>query len=163
MSKRSDRRQRNVRRIETQLVERAMGMKPDAPLPPQVLAAYGQITKSFSGPLPPPEILREYDELVPGSAKTFIDTFSDQAHHRMDLEKTHLRSDRRRSWGGLIAGFVVAMTALCGGIWLVYMGHDTAGATIGTVGLGGLVGTFVYGTKSQRTERIEKAKLMVRK
>lgn len=137
-----------------------MGLQPDSPLPPQLIAAYGQITKSFSGPLPPPEILKEYNEIVPGSAQTFVDVFTEQARHRMNLEQTHLRSDRRRSWGGLIAGFIIAMTALCGGILLVYLDHDAAGATIGTTGLGGLVGTFIYGAKSQRTERIEKARLM---
>lgn len=137
-----------------------MGQQPDSPLPANLLAAYAQVSTSYSGPLPSPEMLKQYDEIAPGAAKLFIETFRDQAHHRMELEKAYLKSDRRRSWGGLVAGFVIAMTALCGGMTLVYFGHDLAGTTLGTSGLGGLVGTFVYGTRSQRSERLEKAKIM---
>lgn len=78
----------------------------------------------------------------------------------MALETRVINSDIRRSWWGLAAGFTVAMTIILMGGSLVYLGHDTAGATIATIGLASLVGTFIYGTASQRSERIEKAKIM---
>jgi hypothetical protein len=43
------------------------------------------------------------------------------------------------------------------------MNHDVAGASIVGLGLTGLVGTFIYGTQSQRKERIEKTRIMTGK
>jgi uncharacterized membrane protein len=159
MSRRSERNRARQVRLQQQ---QARGRVVDpfaSPLPNNVVAGYAQVSTAYSGPIPPPELLREYEELCPGTAEQFIGAFVRQVDHRINLETRYLKSDRRRSWGGLAAGFVVAMTALIGGIWLVYLGHDAAGAAIGTTGLGGLVGTFIYGTRSQRTERIEKAKI----
>jgi uncharacterized membrane protein len=124
------------------------------------MTAFAAINTSFSGPIPPPEMLKSYDEVVPGSAKTLIDVFNDQAHHRMDLEKRSLVSDRRRSWGGLLSALVISLVCIGVGGWLVHEGHDAAGTAIIAIDLVGLAGTFIYGTQSQRRERTEKAKLM---
>jgi hypothetical protein len=105
-------------------------------------------------------LLKAYDELEPGRAAKLLILAEDQARHRMTLETTHLRSDRRRSWAGLGAGFAVAMTALGCGTWLIFLGHDLSGGAVVGVDLLGLVSTFIYGTQSQRTERIEKTRLM---
>ena len=118
---------------------------------------------SYSGPIPPPALLREYDEIVPGSASRILDAWEKQSDHRMWLEKKVLRSDIWRSWIGLGAGFVAQIFTVSVGGYLVLDGHDGAGATIATVGLASIVGTFVYGTRSQRQERVEKTRLMTGK
>src|SRR5437773_2627905 len=50
-----------------------------------------------SGPLPSPDILREYDLLVPGAAERFIARFEKQSEHRMHLERTVIEGDDRRA------------------------------------------------------------------
>jgi hypothetical protein len=72
----------------------------------------------------------------------------------MSLESRVIKSDTHRSWWGLAAGFLVSIHAISVGGYLAYQSHDTAGATIATASLAGLVGTFIYGTRSQRQERI---------
>ena len=42
----------------------------------------------FSGPLPHPEHLREYENILPGSADRVIRMAEDQAKHRQSLEQT---------------------------------------------------------------------------
>jgi uncharacterized membrane protein len=160
MSKRSERNKRRQQELQKQVIERAVGLQPNSPLPPQLITAFAQISTSFSGPIPPPEMLKHYEEIVPGSAKTLIDVFNDQAHHRMDLEKRSLVSDRRRSWGGLISAVLVSLVCIGTGGWLVHEGHDEAGAAIVALDIVGLAGTFIYGTQSQRKERTEKARIM---
>jgi hypothetical protein len=44
---------------------------------------------------------------------------------------------------------------ICGSI-AIYLGHDTAGATIITTTLVSMAGTFIYATESRRRERSEK-------
>jgi uncharacterized membrane protein len=134
---------------------------PFAPLPNGVLAAHvSQQLSHYSGPVPPPELLKLFDEIDPGRAKRLMDWAEDQSRHRMILESRVIRSDIWKSWAGLIAAFIITMTAIVGGGILIYLGHEVSGATVATSGLVGLSGTFIYGTSSQRRERIDKAKIM---
>ena len=65
--------------------------------------------------------------------------------------------DSKRAYLGLIAGLIVALSMSAGGVFLVYEGHDWAGTTMVTTVVVALVGTFVYGTRSRRSERQQKA------
>ena len=49
----------------------------DIPARQRVIAA-----TRFSGPLPPPESLREYDEVVPGLAREIVDQWKGETAHR---------------------------------------------------------------------------------
>ncbi len=81
----------------------------------------------------------------------------------MDMESRALTNDNRRSWGGLLFGFVVALSAIISGAVAVVAGHDAAGATIATGSIVALVSVFVYGSRGQRMERIRKAEIMAGK
>ena len=48
---------------------------------------------SFSGPLPPPQVLASYDKIVPGSAAKIIDATMHQSQHRMELESKFVQWD----------------------------------------------------------------------
>lgn len=167
MSSKSARRKRQqvTRRPSASVADRA----PSAALPPEglasipgglVVAQSRTIATAYAGPIPPPDLLRQYEELDPGRAAKILNVAERQSDHRMDIERKVITSDIRRSWAGLAAAFILSLTTVCIGGYLVYLDHDTAGATIATAGLGSVVGTFIYGTKSQREERVEKAKLM---
>jgi uncharacterized membrane protein len=141
------------------------GGDPVLGLPTQVAAGLtvAQSTSVYSGPIPPPEILRGYEEIVPGAAKTILGLWELQTTHRTTLEARALGHNIWRSWAGIISAFLIAMVGLGGGIFLAYNGHDTAGAAIAGTSLVGLVSTFLYGTYSVRQERIEKNAQMRRK
>ncbi|MBI1901554.1 MAG: DUF2335 domain-containing protein [Planctomycetia bacterium] len=122
-----------------------------------------QHAEFFSGPIPHPALLREYDAIDPGRARKILDLFEEQSRHRMALEKTVVASDVVRSWAGLVCGFVISLAALAVAGWLVYLGHATSGAVLAGFDLASLVGTFVYGTYSRRREREHKTALIDRK
>src|SRR3990167_6669765 len=67
---------------------------------------------SFSGPLPPPETLKKFDEVVPGAAERIIKMAEGQFVHRTELEKLVIKSDVERSKWGQILGFVIAVVGL---------------------------------------------------
>lgn len=115
--------------------------------------------KAYSGPLPPPELLAEYDVIVQGSAGKIIDQFVAQGRHRMDLERVVIHGDVRRSNWGLGAGFVLAAGTIAGSFYMIYLGKDIIGLAGIVMALGTLATAFVYGTISRRKERIEKEKL----
>ncbi len=118
-----------------------------------------QVEQHFTGPLPPPEILAGYDEIVPGTAEKIIARFIEQGTHRMELEKVVVNGSNKRANWGLAAGFVIALTTIAGAVYAMSLGYDIAGAAVVIASLASLVGTFLYGTKSRRDERSEKSNL----
>ncbi len=113
--------------------------------------------RHFSGPLPPPEILARYNELLPGAAERIIAMAENQHSHRQQLEKTVINSNVNAQNLGTKLGFVVAMTVILGGIVLIYAGKQTSGLTALLVALASLVGVFVYSKREQQQELRRKA------
>lgn len=114
----------------------------------------------YSGPIPNPALLKEFDNVLPGCAERIIRMAEEQATHRQLLERTVIIGDSRRANQGLWVGGAVAVLFLAGAVFLIYNGHDAAGATLGTMDLASVVGIFIYGTVSRRAERLKKAKVM---
>ena len=85
-----------------------------------------------------------------------------QSTHRMALEKHVVTGDSRRSYLGLILGFIIALTFLGGAIFLIYNGHTVPGLLLGGLDLVSLVSVFVIGTNSRKAERERKAATMPR-
>ena len=112
-----------------------------------------EVSQSFSGPLPPPEILRKFDEVVPGAAERIIKMAEDQSIHRKELEKKVIDSDIARSKWGQILGFVIAIAGLAVSAIIVVYGSAIAGGIIGVGTLASLVGVFMYGSKTRSEER----------
>ena len=124
------------------------------------LEVSASLSQSFSGPLPPPEVLAQYDELMPGGAQRIISLAEEQARHRMGLENFVVKSESTRSFQGLVAGVVVAISFLLGAVVLGLNGQPTAGTIIGTVDIVSLASVFVYGNVSRRQERQVRAENM---
>ncbi len=127
--------------------------------PPLASSSIVQHTSSLHvGPLPAPSDLKAYEDIYPGLANRIVTMAEEQSAHRRYLEAKVITSDVRRSWGGLIAALVVAVIGLGGSFIVITMGHDWAGATIAGGTLTSLVGAFLYGSWSKKSERLEKAK-----
>jgi uncharacterized membrane protein len=122
----------------------------------QRIAVAAQLQRSFSGPLPPPEVLVHYNDAVPNGAERIIAMAEKQSDHRMQLERQVVNSDIQRSNLGLVAGLIIALAFLGVSYLLIDHGHETAGAVLGTIDIVGLVGVFVYGTISRRQERADR-------
>ena len=125
------------------------------------------IAQEFGGPLPPPSILREYDDVIPGMGEKLVQGFHDEMAHRRELEKRSVdaeivdqqasRQERRR---GQWFGFTICMTAIVGGTVAAMVAPATAGQVagglIGTGGLASLVAVFMTGRPTAKEEAKEK-------
>ena len=105
---------------------------------------------AWAGPLPEPDTLREYDQVLPGAAERILKMAEDQQKHHHDQDRrqlemysTALQADSRRSNLGLVAGLSVTLLGLGGGIYLVYAGHDWADGIIAGLNLASVAGVFV--------------------
>ena len=84
-----------------------------------------------------------------------------QSDHRMFLEKFVIPSDSKRADRGQNYGLVVALAMLVVSAFLIYLGHDWAGGVIASLDIVGLVSVFIYGSLNRRSERVQKAELMI--
>jgi uncharacterized membrane protein len=110
-------------------------------------------TTAFIGPLPPPQVLAEYNSIVPDAAERIISMAEKQSDHRMTLETIALSAEIKRADRGLGVGAVICLAFLGVAGTLVALGHDIAGASLGGGSLASIAGIFVIGTSAQRAER----------
>ncbi len=115
---------------------------------------------AHSGPLPSPDILREYDNILPGAAERVFRMAESQQTHRQNLETSAISGDSRRAFCGLFAGVFVVLCVLVGSIYVIMNGHEIIGGILSGLDLVGLGSVFVYGTVSRRQERTRKAQIM---
>ena len=109
----------------------------------------------YSGPIPPPSMLAEYNQVLPNAAERILTSAEDQSKHRQYLEKRVIDNDTINSRLGVIFAFIIAMGFLTGAVFGALKGHPVFGGFLGTGGLTGLVTVFVYGTNARRQEREE--------
>ncbi|SFV40577.1 DUF2335 domain-containing protein [Ligilactobacillus acidipiscis] len=102
----------------------------------------------YSGPIPHPRYLEQYENLDPGAAKLIIENGVDESKYRRNLESKTLEFSRqdhkRRDWMGFIIG-IVAIIISC---ILIYKDHVVTGTIFGGFTVISLVSLFVGGNVS---------------
>lgn len=107
---------------------------------------------SFQGPIPPPELLREYNEIIPDGADRIVKMAEAQSSHRIELERIVIKGDDRRANWGLVTGYSIGVLIIVLSFILILYGHGMEGTVLGTIDLVSLVGVFVYGRRSRVQE-----------
>ena len=111
---------------------------------------------AYSGPVPDPNALEKYNQIVPGSADRLIKLAEGEAHHRREQEQKQLeanillaKENQREAFRGQLCGFIIGMTALIVGAVTTIHGSPGAGGFIGGSAVVGLVLVFVLGRKAR--------------
>lgn len=81
----------------------------------------------------------------------------DQAEHRRKLESAIVESNLKLEVRGQVFGFVIAIVAVIGGIYLMANGHSLSGAATAISALGGLVGLFLW-VRHERKQELKKSR-----
>lgn len=106
----------------------------------------------YSGPIPPPQILAGYAEILPSAPERILAMAEKNAQHIRDMEAKSLDADiagiskkeNEIKRGQLCAfGVVVLFIGLAG--YALKLGHPTTAGIIGTTGVIGIVGLFITG------------------
>lgn len=150
MSRRS---RRNRTRVENQ---------PAKPQADSVLHSRQSIetTISWASPIPPPDALKQYDAILPGSADRILKMAESQTAHRIQLEKKVVGGDSTRSYLGIVSALIISLAIIAASVYLISKGYSWEGVSLIGIDLVGLVFVFVYGTRVRRAEREHKAEMM---
>ena len=108
-------------------------------------------TERWSGPLPPPGLLGQYESIQAGLADRIVLMAEREQHHQIQMEQSEqsvvdklVGSDITLAKLGNILGFSFAMAFLFVGAWLIANGHWTSGLPLGLVPPGILFSMFAY-------------------
>lgn len=113
---------------------------------------------SFTGPLPPPDVLTKYNDALPGAAERIVAMAERQSAHRQEIEKTVIGSNAFVQKVGPFLGFIVAMTVVGGGLYLIAHGQSLYGLSAVIAALASLAGVFIYGKATQKRDLEDKAR-----
>lgn len=107
-------------------------------LGPDVVVVQGQHTV-HSGPLPPPDVLRGYADLIPDAPQRFLAMAERSLEHGISTER---RADDRAA-KGLWMGFAALLFLIVGALAAVFVGNTAAvGIFLGTAAVG-VIGRFL--------------------
>lgn len=132
--------------------------------PSSSVAATRQIRaeqRIFSGPLPPPEALEKYNQILPGLADRIVAMAEGQSKHRQHIEQLAISAKVKNERRGQYLAFILAAITLSGSFWIISLGRSPEGIAgiIGT--LVTLAGVFIFGRWSQRREMSEKRRALL--
>lgn len=107
-------------------------------------------TQAYSGPIPSPATLEEYNQVVPGLGDQLVGEYIKQGEHRRKLEQSEFEVYRdrgakadTRALLGLIIGSIVAIILIGAGVYATWLKQSwVAGAIFGSIAA--VIGVFVY-------------------
>lgn len=121
-----------------------LGEVVDGELSPETRKRVSAIIAQHRGPLPPPAMLKEYGEVVPGLEKLIVEQWTSETTHRRKQENELRRAFIRSEVLGQLFGFLLGLLTLAVAAYAI--SEDQAGPGIAALLVGGgvLVGTAVW-------------------
>lgn len=93
--------------------------------------------QEFSGPLPPPAALENYEKILPGAAERIIILAEGEASHRRDIEKMTRKAEIRLAKGehyqiyfGQFCAFIVTLAFVAGAVFLLHNDKQVSGTLL---------------------------------
>ena len=119
----------------------------------QVIAQVTSLTSErFSGPIAHPAHLREYEDILPGTADRIICMAENQLSHDQDCEKIVIRGALDDTREGRRYGFLALLSLIFGAALCAYLGKDALACAFLGTGAIGTVGAFIQGRRSSTKE-----------
>ena len=112
--------------------------------------------EAYSGPLPSPDMLTQYNAAFGECAERIVAMAEKQAAHRQEIEKIFITAAVKHETRAQIIGCIIALSAIIGGTIVISMDKDAVGLTAIISALAALVGVFIYGKRRQNRELAQK-------
>lgn len=109
---------------------------------------------SYSGPIPHPRLLKEFDDSIPNGADRIMKMTEQQSTHRMDLETKVVTANNRDSLLGVIFAGIVGIIIVIGSMFLIYNDKNIQGLGILLTSAAVYIGVFLK-SKSRDDKNLE--------
>lgn len=115
-------------------------------------------SEPWDGMLPPPEVLKQYEEIVPGVASRILNAVEQEQRHRQDREREALEQEtlaletaqesqvRGARWRfiNFLVIYALSVVGIAGGIYIMLVGHQWWGLVLCLAYIAAMLTTFVW-------------------
>jgi uncharacterized membrane protein len=130
--------------VVAKTVERVQELMPD------IVAQTMTRTEYFSGPLPPPDIARQYEDILPGFTERTLVMAEKSQDHEITRSKRIDRYIFLHRMSSTLLAFVL-ITAMCGGgFWLLMTGRELGGFTALLAAVAAVIAAFYNSRKNSK-------------
>lgn len=119
-----------------------------------------EMAAAYSGPLPPPEWLRQYEGVLPGIADRMMALVESEVSNQHDASAHHRQMQERVVSAGItmakrgqVVAALLGFSFLVAAVVLALAGNPLLGGVIGIVDLLGIVVSFALGLSRKGTEQ----------
>lgn len=119
-----------------------------------------QVRQEFNGPIPPPEILAQYDQIMPGLGQKIIDQFLSETAHRHDVESRTVSINKSITDGTMLErkngqryGFAIFVFMLIAIVYLAMNDHDGVAGILGGTTMVAVIGLFVVRRQESKVKK----------
>jgi uncharacterized membrane protein len=110
---------------------------------PDKAARLVRVVQQFSGPLPPPEVLRRYDEVQPGLASRIVSMAEKEQTFRHGIVEKQINGVTRSTTRGQYLAFAVVVVMASAAGYVAHLGYPKTAGGIGGATLVALVSVFL--------------------
>jgi uncharacterized membrane protein len=107
----------------------------------------------YSGPIPDPDMLAQFEHVLPGSADRLLRMAEKEQDHRHEDQRRRTGAEVFQRKGGLMSATVICLLVAGGGIYLLGLGRNIEGfvALIGSLGV--LAASFIAAFAAKASQK----------
>lgn len=119
-----------------------------------MLLLHKQREEFFSGPLPPPQIISGYEDVLSGSADRILQMTEEQARHRREMETKRIDADIREALTGMRYALIISVIIIVCGTAIILirpsLGGYISGSLLNLIGVASVVNAFLRKSDQQK-------------
>lgn len=114
---------------------------------------YAELIASFhSGPLPPPETLKGYNEILPDAVERIFCMAENFQLHAHDMDKLIAKGEALLTSRGQIFALIIASLGIVGAVICAVLNEPIVGSVIGGSSMASIVANFLSVRKEKKEE-----------
>lgn len=152
-SSKSRRASQNSQILTHEQAQQALGLNPSDGLARPPIIQQEVRLQQHRGPVPPPETLKAYAEILPSMPERIMAMAEREQQHRHEVDRNHHRTRSIALARGQWFAFVLGFSGIVGGVILLMSDKSVAGFTTLLSTVGTLIGLFLYAEKREKQQR----------
>lgn len=108
--------------------------------------------KAYQGPLPHPDLLVKYEEIIPGSAERILSMAEKEQQHRHQLENEVIKKEIAQKGRGLNFGFTLALLIVVVGAYLLIIDKSLQGFSLILGSIAMIIAPFFFNKNNNQNK-----------
>lgn len=108
--------------------------------------------EAYQGPLPHPDLLVKYEEIIPGSAERILSMAEKEQQHRHQLENEVIKKEITQKGRGLNFGFTLALLIVVVGAYLLIIDKSLQGFSLILGSIAMIIAPFFFNKNNNQNK-----------